>query len=216
MKDFKAIQFTPLLFALVLVPRISVANTISLMIPVSGGAQIADNKSSNALSFSGLGFSFGGGGAGSNGAYCTLDIPCSPFLEGDAMGAWTYHGYSGVADISMQFISGPFTISSGCITEPVGCSSAGPFPASFTGTVTSGCCYPLSGTIAGTGMLELGSGVLFPDSYDMYFLTTSMQFSGNADLTIVTPEPRSLVLVGVGMLAIFGVLRWEMWHQRSE
>src|SRR5215469_4367220 len=141
MKNSRAIRWFLTFLAVIFIPKMCVAGTI--VIPVSGGGVIEDSKYENSLGIFDSEFSFGGGNAGTNGAYCGLDLACSPFLQGDVVGLWKYKGFSGVADATIQINAGPFTISSPCVhdPDPNACInldpwSAGPFPASVTVTLT--------------------------------------------------------------------------------
>ena len=207
MKNSKAIYFCLTILAVALVPKISPAATIS--IPVTGVGQIEDNKGENSLSAFG-GFSFSGANAGSNGAYCGLNTPCSPFLVGDVAGYWTYQGYSGFADVTLNVVADPFTISSTCVgsPDPNACAnldpwSAGPFAASFNATITGSSGTPISGTIAGTGTIDLTNG--YVDDPVIYFNNVDFSFDGSATIA-ATPEPGSLALAGAGMLVLLGAV----------
>ena len=209
MKNSKAIYFCLTILAVALVPKISPAATIS--IPVTGVGQIEDNKYENSLSVFG-GFSFSGVNAGSNGAYCALNTTCTPLLEGDVAGYWTYLGYSGFADVVLNVVSDhPFTISSTCVDspDPNACAnldpwSAGPFAASFNASITGLFGTPISGTIAGTGTIDLTGGYV-DDPVVIYFNNVDFSFGGSATLA-ATPEPGSLALAGAGMLALLGAV----------
>jgi hypothetical protein len=206
-KNSKAIYFLLAILAVALVPKISPAEPIS--IPVTGFGQIEDNKYTSDLGVSGSGFSFVGSNAGSNGAYCGLNTPCTPFLEGDVTGDWTYQGYAGFADVSMTVVAGPFTIRSSCVADPNSCVnldpwSAGPFPASFNASITGLLGDPINGTITGTGTIDLTGGYV-DNPVVIYFNNVDFSFGGSATLT-ATPEPGSLVLAGSGMLALLGAL----------
>jgi hypothetical protein len=211
MKNSKAIRLLPAFLAAVLIPKICTAGTI--VIPVSGSGQIEDNKYTNSLVVNGSGFSFSGANAGSNGQYCALDLPCSPFLQGDVIGPWSYKGYSGMADASIQIVGDPFTISSPCVHDPnpaIACAnldpwSAGPFPASVTVSLTGQLGDPIIGTILGTGNIELTDGYV-DDPVVIYFNNVNFGFDGNASL-VISPEPGSLVLAGTGMLALLDAVR---------
>ena len=205
MKNCKAFQTLLAILAVVLIPKICTAGPI--LIPVSGGGQIEDNKYENSLFLNGPGFSFEGISAGSNGQYCGFNIPCTPDLQGDVSGQWSYRGFSGMADASIQIGGDPFMISGNPCAPATICNNvtAGPFPASFTVSISSKG-FPgdfIIGTILGTGMIDLTGGYAeYPDS--VYFNNVDFGFDGNASLT-VAPEPRSLVLVGSGMLASSGL-----------
>jgi hypothetical protein len=210
MKNSKGIRLLLAFLAVVLIPKICAAGTI--VIPASGGGVIADNKSENSLNVSGSGFSFSGLNAGSNGAYCGLNIPCSPFLQGDVIGQWAYQGFSGMADASIRIVAQPFTISSTCVDDPdpLACMkldpwSAGPFPASFTASITGLSGDPIIGTIIGAGSINLSDGSA-NDSPVIYFNTAAFGFAGNASLA-TSPEPGSIVLAGTGILALLGAIR---------
>jgi hypothetical protein len=206
----KPIHLLPAFLAAVLIPKICAAETI--LIPVSAIGDIEDSKGANSLVVSGSGFSFEGISAGSNGQYCALNTPCPPSLVGDVLGQWSYRGFSGEADASIQIGGNPFTISSTCVNDPdpLACAnldpwSAGPFPASFTATITGGFGDPIMGTILGTGNIDLSDGSA-SNSPVIYFNTVTFSFAGNASLAI-TPEPGSLVLAGTGMLALLEAIR---------
>jgi hypothetical protein len=205
MKNSKPIRLLPAFLAVVLIPKICAARTIT--IPVSGGGDIEDNKGENSLVLSGSGFSFEGISAGSNGQYCGLNTPCTPSLVGDVLGQWSYQGFSGMADATIQIGGSPFTISSTCVDnpDPLACVnldpwSAGPFPALFTATITGQFGDAIMGTILGTGTIDLSDGSAI-DSPVIYFNTVNFSFDGNASLAIA-PEPGSMVLAGTGMLAL--------------
>jgi hypothetical protein len=194
MTNSKAIYFWLAILAVALVPKISPAVTIS--IPVTGVGSIEDNKGENAFAIGGSGFSFNGINAGSNGVYCSLNTPCVATTQGEVSGPWSYRGYSGLADVNISFVSDPFTIHSP--------SPTGPIPALFTGDITGLSGDFISGTIVGTGTVELTDADA-ADSPLIYFLTADFSFGGSATLT-ATPEPGSLVLVGSGMLALLGAV----------
>jgi PEP-CTERM motif len=177
----------------VLAPGISQAETIA----VTGAGSIADNKSSNVFVIGGSGFSFVGGNAGSNGVYCGLNTTCVATAEGDASGPWSYRGFSGFADVTIRFVSDPFTIHSFS-------STFGPIPAMFTGVITADFGDFIIGTIAGTGTVELTSAN-DSDLPVIYFPEADFNFDGSATFT-AAPEPGSLFLVGSGMLALLGAL----------
>lgn len=202
MKNSNAIRLLLAFLAVVLIPEICAADTI--VIPVSGSGQIEDNKYENSLVINGPGFSFAGVSAGSNGQYCGFNIPCFPDLQGDVLGMWSYQGYSGMADASIQIGGDPFTISGNPCAPANICDNvtAGPFPASFMASITG---PGLFGTIVGTGMIDLTGGFAqYPDV--VYFNNVNFGFDGNASLTI-SPEPGSIVLAGSGMLALLGAIR---------
>jgi hypothetical protein len=204
MKNSKAIHLLLAILAVVLVPKICAAET--MVIPVSGSGQIADNKSENSLVVVGSGFSFSGVNAGSNGAYCGFNMPCSPFLEGDVIGQWSDQSYSGFADASMKVVT-TFPIGGNPCAPANTCDNvtAGPFPASFMASITAVSGDSIAGTIVGTGTVDLtGGNAEYPDF--VYFNTVAFGFDGNTSLSI-SPEPGSIVLAGSGMLALLGVIR---------
>jgi hypothetical protein len=205
MKNSTPIRLLPAFLAVALMPMVCAAGTI--VIPVTGSGQIEDNKFENSLVVSGSGFSFEGISAGSNGQYCGFNVPCSPDLQGDVFGMWSYNSYSGMADASIQVGGPPFMLSGNPCAPAVICNNvtAGPFPASFMVTILTGFGDSISGTITGIGTIDLTNGFAQYPSV-VYFNNVDFGFDGNASLTI-TPEPGSIVLAGTGMLALLEAIR---------